>query len=34
LAENCPDGKAIGTEMVNDMVLPYVQYIHGSMDIQ
>lgn len=29
LAENCPDGKAIGTEMVNDMVLPYVQYIHG-----
>lgn len=26
---NCPEGKAVGTEMVNDMVLPYVQYIHG-----
>ena len=25
----CPEGKAIGTEMVNDMVLPYVHYIHG-----
>lgn len=25
----CPKGKAIGTEMVNDMVLPYVHYIHG-----
>ena len=25
----CPEGKAIGTEMVNDMILPYVHYIHG-----
>lgn len=25
----CPEGKAIGTEMVNDMVLSYVHYIHG-----
>ena len=25
----CPQGKAIGTEMVNDMVLSYVHYIHG-----
>ncbi len=29
LNANCPEGKAVGTEMVNDMVLPYVQYIHG-----
>ncbi len=29
LMANCPEGKAIGTEMVNDMVLPYVHYIHG-----
>ena len=26
---HCPEGKAIGTEMVNDMVLSYVHYIHG-----
>lgn len=25
----CPSGKAIGTEMVTDMILPYVHYIHG-----
>ena len=29
LYANCPEGKAIGTEMVNDMCLPYVHYIHG-----
>ena len=29
LYANCPPGKAIGTEMVNDMCLPYVHYIHG-----
>lgn len=29
LMANCPAGKAIGTEMVNDMVLSYVHYIHG-----
>lgn len=29
LHANCPEEKAVGTEMVNDMVLPYVQYIHG-----
>ena len=27
--ENCPEGKALGTEMVNDMVLSYAHYIHG-----
>lgn len=26
---NCPEGKALGTEMVNDMVLSHVHYIHG-----
>ena len=26
---NCPKGKALGTEMVNDMVLSHVHYIHG-----
>ncbi len=29
LRANCPEGKAVGTEMVCDMVIPYVQYIHG-----
>jgi len=29
LKANCPEGKAIGTEMVNDMCLSYVHYIHG-----
>ena len=29
LYANCPEGRAIGTEMVNDMCLPYVHYIHG-----
>ena len=29
LHANCPAEKAVGTEMVCDMVLPYVQYIHG-----
>lgn len=29
LLEDCPAGKAIGTEMVNDRLLPYVHYIHG-----
>lgn len=29
LNANCPEGKAVGTEMVNDMVLSYAHYIHG-----
>ena len=29
LAGAAPSGKALGTEMVTDMCLPFVQYIHG-----
>jgi hypothetical protein len=26
----CPEGRAIGTEMATDVLLPYVHYIHGA----
>ncbi|MBQ3928440.1 MAG: hypothetical protein II710_07355 [Clostridia bacterium] len=26
----CPEGRAIGTEMVTDRLMPYVHYVHGA----
>ena len=30
IASRCPEGRAIGTEMVTDVLLPYVHYVHGA----
>lgn len=30
IGEHCPEGRAIGTEMVTDVLLPYVHYVHGA----
>lgn len=30
IRERCPEGRAIGTEMVTDRLTPYVHYVHGA----